>query len=70
MILNYEEDDLSTGYKYERSFISPGWREFLSGTEFINSEGKRYFSVREEPRILFIRAETEDGRTGTYVKKW
>ena len=70
IIINYEEGDLTSGYIWEKEWLSPGWLLSLSCFEFVDSFGKQYNAYREKPRILSIRAETEDGRIGTYVKEW
>jgi hypothetical protein len=67
MILNYEDRDLSFGYKYKVGTLL-GW-ERVHGLRFQNSDGKRFNPWLEKPVRLMIRGKTEDGRTGTGIKK-
>ena len=70
ILLNYEQADLSSGYKYKLGWMPPGWLELIHGLRIKNSDGKSFNPWLEEPIRLMIRADTEDGRTGTFVKKW
>jgi hypothetical protein len=70
IFINYEEGDLTTGYKYYAGWMPPGWHEVIAGWRFKDSEDDSYLPALEPPVRLMIRAETEDGEIGTYVREW
>ena len=69
MIINYDEEDLSSGFSYEVDMIVPGIRNFISNYEFRNPEGKQFW-IYDEVHSLLIRARNSDNKTGIYTKEW
>jgi hypothetical protein len=71
--LNYQNDDLFSGYKYceERDEISSNDTTFISEWEFTDREGDQFnINDPQKPVRLLIQAETKDGRKGSYLKVW
>ena len=73
--VNYEGDDLSTGYEYritaeggEIPFFQNG--RFLEAELFQDSEGRQYDPTAEPPVIMKITGEDFEGRTGSYIKEF
>ena len=69
MVLNYNEEDLSTAYYYHPEGILPGLLQHHAVWDFRNSDGRQFLPGYEVHNLL-IRAETHDGRAGTFVKEW
>jgi hypothetical protein len=69
MHVNYDGKDESSGYYYYIQSIRPGFYKRIEVYKFRNSDGRQFFPGDEVFNFL-IQAETEDGRTGTYLKKW
>ena len=71
LFLNYEDDDLSSGYRYDvKGPTRSGSMEIIEDWKFTNSDGSRYTHQEPQPFKLLVQAETLDGKKGQYLKTW
>jgi hypothetical protein len=71
--LNYEDEDISTGYTYKLGTIYV--TEHVHGLRFMNSEGRSFNPWLQEPKIMMVRGKRVTGdpnedKIGVYIKKW
>ena len=72
LILNYNGDNLSSGYIYEYGDgIGVIRSTFIESWNFYNSDGDQFKYWEEDPVNLLIQAENAlNGQKGTYLKTW
>ena len=76
LFLNYEGDNLSSGYQYYTTSSSKEiWAHsstMINDYEFRNAKGDQFHSTLplEELDKLLIQADTPDGKKGSYLKTW
>ena len=72
LIINYDENDLSSGYTYEYGEgIGVIRSSLVQSSDFFNSQGDQFRYWDEDPQNLYIEADNAlNGEKGSYIKTW